>query len=151
VAAPIHDPYHTPRKAKTPSRCSECGATYRNGRWVWETIMPLPAASLTCPACRRARDGVPAGRVTLRGSFFAQHEDEVLRLVRHVEKDEHSQHPLNRIIAIRRAAGQATITTTDIHLPRRIGHALESAWDGTLATHYDEAGHFARVEWERND
>jgi hypothetical protein len=36
-------------------------------------------------------------------------------------------------------------------LPRRIGHALESAWDGKLDTHYDEAGYFARVAWERTD
>ena len=41
------------------------------------------------------------------------------------------------------------VTTTDIHLPRRIGHALEAAWDGELTTHYDEAGYFARVRWER--
>jgi hypothetical protein len=147
----IHDPYRTPRKAKTPSRCAECGAIYRKGRWTWERIVPQPAASLRCPACRRVHDGVPAGEVTLRGSFYLQHEDELLRLVRHVEKAEHAQHPLNRIIAIRRGPGEATITTTDIHLPRRIGHALESAWDGTLETHYDEAGHFARVAWERND
>jgi hypothetical protein len=147
----IHDPYQASRKARTPSRCAECGAIYRNGRWTWQRIMPQPIASLTCPACRRAHDGVPAGEVTLRGSFYVQHTDEVLRLVRHVEKAEHAQHPLNRIIAIRRSAGEATITTTDIHLPRRIGHALESAWDGMLHTHYDEAGYFARVSWERTD
>jgi hypothetical protein len=150
-AEEIHDPYSTSRKAKAPARCAECGAMYRKGRWTWERIMPQPAASLTCPACRRTHDGVPAGEVTLRGSFFVAHADEVLRLVRHVEKAEHAQHPLNRIMAIRRAEGSATITTTDIHLPRRIGHALESAWDGTLETHYDEAGYFARVTWERND
>jgi len=113
--------------------------------------MPLPAATLTCPACRRTHDNVPAGEVTLRGSFYAQHADEVLRLVRHIEKAEHAQHPLHRIMAIRGAADSATITTTDIHLPRRIGHALESTWGGTLDTHYDEAGYFARIAWERTD
>jgi hypothetical protein len=150
-AEEIHDPYWTPRKAKTPARCAECGATYRKGRWSWERIMPQPPATLTCPACRRTHDGVPAGEVTVRGSFFVQHADEVLRVVRATEQAEQAQHPLHRIMAIRRAADSATITTTDIHLPRRIGHALESAWGGTLNTHYDEAGCFARIAWERND
>ncbi len=94
---------------------------------------------------------MPAGEVTLRGTFYVAHADEVLRLVHHVANAEQAQHPLHRIIAIRRAAGSATITTTDIHLPRRIAHALESAWDGELDTHYDEAGHFVGISWERND
>jgi hypothetical protein len=147
----IHDPYRTSRKAKAPARCADCGATYRKGHWTWERLLPQPTASLTCPACRRARDGVPAGEVTLRGSFYVEHADEVLQLVHNIEKAEHAPHPLHRIMAIRRAAGSATITTTDIHLPRRIGHALESAWDGELKTHYDEAGCFVRIAWERND
>jgi hypothetical protein len=150
-AEEVHDPYRTSRKAKAPARCAECGAMYREGRWRWERIMPPPATSLTCPACRRTRDGVPAGEVTLRGAFYAEHADELLRLVRHVAKAERAEHPLHRIMTIRRDGTAATITTTDIHLPRRIGHALESAWDGTLATHYDEAGYFARIAWERND
>jgi hypothetical protein len=52
-------------------------------------------------------------------------------------------------MAIERTSGRIVVTTTDIHLPRRIGHALENAWGGTLATHYDEAGYFVRAHWER--
>ncbi len=52
---------------------------------------------------------------------------------------------------IRRTDSGITITTTDIHLPRRIGHALEDAWHGELKVHYDEAGHFTRVLWDRQD
>ena len=108
-------------------------------------------ASLVCPACRRARDRYPAGEITLGGRFFVEHADEALRLVRNVEDGEHRGHPLHRIIAITRKGGNAVVTTTDLHLPRRIAHALESAWGGTLSTHYDEAGCFVRVSWERND
>ena len=39
------------------------------------------------------------------------------------------------------------ITTTDIHLPRRIGQALHSAYKGSLDVHYDEEGYFIRVHW----
>jgi hypothetical protein len=89
--------------------------------------------------------------VNLRGSFYIEHADEALRLVRNVEKDERDQHPLHRIMAARRTGGTLKVTTTDIHLPRRIAHALESAWGGTLETHYDEAGYFVRISWERNE
>jgi hypothetical protein len=44
----------------------------------------------------------------------------------------------------------ATIRTTGIHLPRRIGHAIVDAYKGELETHYDEAGHFLRVTWRRD-
>jgi hypothetical protein len=147
----IHDPYRTPRKAKGPARCAECGATYRKGHWTWERLLPPPPASLTCPACRRAHDHYPAGQIDVGGTFYVQHADEVLHAVRNVEKAENAQHPLHRIMTIRRGAGTLTIETTDIHLPRRIAHALESAWGGELATHYDEAGYFVRITWERND
>jgi hypothetical protein len=147
----IHDPYRTPRKARSPARCSDCGATYRKGRWTWERLMPPAPASLVCPACRRVRDRYPAGEITLGGRFFVEHADEALRLVRNVEDAEHGGHPLHRIMTIARKGGNAVVTTTDLHLPRRIAHALESAWGGTLSTHYDEAGCFVRVSWERND
>jgi NMD protein affecting ribosome stability and mRNA decay len=147
----IHDPYRTPRKARSPARCSDCGATYRKGRWTWERLQPPPPASLVCPACRRIRDRYPAGEITLGGSFFVEHADEALSLVRNVEAAEHGAHPLQKIMAIKRKGGNAIVTTTDLHVARRIAHALESAWGGELATHYDEGGYFVRISWERND
>jgi hypothetical protein len=147
----LHDPYRTLRKARSPARCSDCGATYRKGRWTWERLQPPAPASLVCPACRRVHDRYPAGEITLGGRFYVEHADEALNLIRNVEDAEHRTHPLNRVIAITRTGGKAVVTTTDLHLPRRIAHALESAWGGTLATHYDEAGYFVRIVWERND
>jgi hypothetical protein len=151
LAEEIHDPYRMPRKTKAPARCAVCGATYRKGRWTWERLRPQPVATLACPACRRMHDKIPAGEVTLRGTFYVEHADEALRLVRNVEAAEHAQHPLNRIMTVRRDGDSLTVTTTDLHLPRRIVHALESAWHGEAATHYDEQGCFVRVVWERND
>jgi hypothetical protein len=42
------------------------------------------------------------------------------------------------------------ITTTDVHLPRRIGHAIVDAYKGDLDTHYDRDGYFARIRWRRD-
>jgi len=111
----------------------------------------VPAATLTCPACRRTADHYPAGEVTIRGKFYVEHADEVLHLVRNIEKAEYDEHPLHRIIAAKRSGDALTITTADIHLPRRLAHAIEAAWGGDLLTHYDEAGYFVRIAWERND
>ena len=146
-----HDPYRAQRKQRTPARCAGCGATYRQGHWTWGRLTPPAPATMVCPACRRTREHVPAGEITLGGGFFGQHADEILRLVQHVAKAENARHPLHRIMTIRRTSDTANVATTDIHLPRRIGHALESAWKGSLNTHYDEAGYFVRVSWERND
>lgn len=37
------------------------------------------------------------------------------------------------------------MNTTDIHLPRRVGEAVERAYSGTLKTHFDEGNYFVRV------
>jgi hypothetical protein len=54
-------------------------------------------------------------------------------------------------MTLRRRGGAIKVTTTDVHLPHRIGHALKDAWAGELVTHYDEQGYYARVTWQRND
>jgi hypothetical protein len=146
----VHDPYRAQAKTRGPRRCPDCGATCIGGRWRWVTLMPRPAA-LQCPACRRVHDRYPAGEIIIRGTFTMSHAEEILRLVQHVAKAESRDHPLHRLMDVRRSGDAVEITTTDVHLPRRIGHALEHAWHGKLATHYDEQGYYARVIWERND
>ena len=69
--------------------------------------------------------------------------------MRNAEAAEKHDHPLQRVMAIEDRDGGLVITTTDLHLPRRIGHALESAMKGTLETHYDESGYFVRITWTR--
>jgi hypothetical protein len=41
------------------------------------------------------------------------------------------------------------ITTTDVHLPRRIGTAVHHAFHGDLKLHFDEDDYFVRVDWTR--
>ena len=147
----IHDPYRTSAKSRGPALCPQCGATYLKGRWTWQRLVPKPIVSLECPSCRRIKDQYPAGEITLRGSFAVEHADEIRRLVRNTEKAGHDEHPLHRIIALQRTGGVTTVTTTDIHLPRRIAHAVEAAWGGSLTTHYDEAGYFVRIDWVRDE
>lgn len=146
-----HDPYRTREKLRQMTACPQCRAIYRNGRWLWpRTDTPAIRAEL-CPACRRINDAYPAGELVLRGGFLAGHRDEVLATVRRVALLEQEEHPLHRIMDIEEHGGETVITTTDIHLPHRIAHALADAWGGSMSMHYDLEGYFARASWERND
>jgi hypothetical protein len=72
-------------------------------------------------------------------------------LARNLEASEKDEHPLNRIMAIEeRTEDELVITTTDIHLPRRIGEAVQRAFHGDLQLHYDQENYFVRVDWQRD-
>jgi len=147
----FHDPYHARGKEKGPARCTDCGATYVRGHWRWQGVTPPATGKTICPACRRVKDRYPAGEVIVSGAFVAAHTKEIEGLIRNTADNESREHPLHRIMDFRRRKGAIAVTTTDVHLPHRIGHALKDAWGGKLATHYDDEGYYARVTWERND
>lgn len=143
-----HDTYKLRGKLKEPSVCPECGALFHKGRWTWGT-KPAGADEVICPACHRIRDRYPKGLVTLTGVFTTSHKDEILAVVRNAEAKEKAEHPLSRVMQIKEQDGALVISTTDTHLPRRIGDALHHAYDGTLDSHYDEGEQFIRVKWAR--
>jgi hypothetical protein len=142
------DAYWSGSKPRGPVYCPQSKAVFRNGRWSWSAA-PAGAKKLRCPACRRVDQGSPAGYVALSGEFFAAHRDEVLARVRNCEKKEKSTHPLERIMAIAPASGGVQVTTTSVHLARRIAHALESAFKGTLNIAYNHQDNLLRVRWSR--
>lgn len=147
----IHDPYKARLKLHEPTLCPQCGAVYHQGRWRWAETPPSGAQEELCQACCRINDNYPAGELTLSGRFLTSHRDEVMNLIHNVQKAEADEHPLNRIIAIEEKPGEALVTTTDIHLPHRIAHALFEAYEGVFEVHYDEEGYFARASWRRDD
>ena len=146
----VHDPYKTRLKLSEPTVCPQCGACYRAGRWTWEKP-PGEAHSGLCQACHRTKDRCPAGSLTLRGGFVAKHRNEILSLTENTAALEKGEHPLHRVMAIDERDGEIEITTTDIHLPRRIGNALHKAFKGSFDFHYDEEGYFLRAVWERDE
>jgi len=142
----ILDPYQARQKPLEPTACRQCGSVYHHGRWQWGQRL-VDAHEDLCPACHRINDGLPAGIVTLHGGATQKHKDEIIGLVRNQETAEKGEHPLNRIISIEEKDEDLVVSTTDIHLPRRIGEALTRAFHGTLGMHFDEAGYFVRVDW----
>lgn len=143
-----HDPYRPRYRYAEPTRCERCGAVFKHGRWTWEPG-PTEASTVVCPACARVRDGLPAGTLVVEGAYARAHRDELLRLVRHQAELERAEHPQNRIMAIDEGPERVVVTTTDIHLPRRIGEALERAHDGALTLRFREDDYGVRVLWQR--
>lgn len=146
----VHDPYKLRRKLEEPTRCPRCGAVYEHGRWAWSEPPAREAHEVLCQACHRIADEYPAGELSVSGAFAAAHRDEIVNLARNIEQVENAEHPLHRIMGVYDRDGALVITTTDVHLPRAIGHAIEDAWEGKLDTHYDDEGYFARVSWHRD-
>jgi NMD protein affecting ribosome stability and mRNA decay len=144
----ILDPYQSQQKLHDGTFCPQCGAVYHEGRWQWRARGEKAGGEL-CAACRRINDKFPAGVVMLRGDFAREHQEEMIHLARHQEEAEKKEHPLNRIISIEEDAQGVVINTTDIHLPRRIGEAVKSAFHGTIEESFEKDGYFVRVSWSR--
>jgi hypothetical protein len=141
----ILDPYQAQQKPQEPTACPQCKAVYHNGRWQWGQ-KPADSHAELCPACRRVNDDLPAGIVTLHGAWARQHKDELIGLARNEEAAEKPEHPLNRIAKIEEMDDGLVISTTDIHLPRRIGEAVRHAFHRHLDLHFDEGGYFLRAD-----
>lgn len=140
------DPYAERAKPREPSACPECGAIFHEGRWRWGTA-PANAHAHLCPACRRVRDKFPAGVVLIGGDFDTAEKDEYLRIVEHEARAEAAEHPIERVMEVEEEDGSVVVTTTSVHLARRIGEALQHAHRGRLDFHYNEGEHFIRVHF----
>jgi len=75
------DSYRATRKPGGEALCPRCDAVYRRGRW---SAGPAPRSPrlLHCPACRRTREQLPAGYVSLSGPFLSAHSEEIVHLMR---------------------------------------------------------------------
>jgi hypothetical protein len=89
------------------------------------------------------------GLVTIMGSFKEKQHEQVVGVIHNAEAQEKKEHPLSRIMGIERRPEGLVISTTDTHLPRRIGEALKHAYHGELSLHYDQDEEFVRVTWTR--
>ncbi len=143
-----HDVYEEREKRREPTVCTDCGAVFANGRWCWKEA-PVNPKRACCPACRRCADGYPAAYIEIKGEFFEEHRTEMLNLIRNTEKQEKAGHPLERIMSIRDEKDCTLITTTGVHVARRIGEALSRSYKGDFSFHYGEGEKNLRVYWQR--
>ncbi|KAA0085049.1 BCAM0308 family protein [Trinickia soli] len=143
-----NDPYALRGKLPEPSACPTCGAVYEKGRWQWLS-RPQDAKEVVCTACRRTAEHMPAGYVYIEGSFANDHRAEVLGLINHHAARAKTEHPMQRVMSIDTADDKTVVTTTDVHLARDLGSALQSAFQGTLDLKYSDDEHLVRAYWQR--
>lgn len=148
LAATREDSYLAGEKSPDPARCPRCRATYIKGRWTWGKA-PGDAPPHKCPACQRIEDRFPAGYLTLRGPFFAEHRREVLDIVAARELRARTDHPMQRIIAVEEVDQGVLVTTTDGHLARSIGVAIHDAYKGDLDLSFAKDENLVRATWSR--
>jgi hypothetical protein len=146
-----HDPCSSTNKPLQPVACPVCNAVFQDGRWHWQDSLPVDSRMEICQACQRIRDNFPAGIVTMSGDFIRKHRQEVVNLARRLEREERARHPLHRIISIEELTDKVIVATTDIHLPKRIGRAMQRAGKGRLDLHYNRDACFVRVNWTADE
>ena len=145
VDGPRDDPYRAAAKMRGKFVCPTCRAVWARGRWTWSEA-PADAREHECPACRRVRERQPAGWIRLEGDL-GTHRGEVLALVRHREAAERAEHPLERIIDVKEEPFGLLITTTGIHVARRIAEALKRTWHEDVEIRYAKSQDLVRVTW----
>jgi len=144
----VHDTYKLRKKLPEPAVCARCGAVFHKGHWSW-AVRPVRAHESICPACHRLADNYPAGILQMSGPFLKTHREELLNAIRHQEREAKREHPLSRLIGLKDTKAGLVVTTTDMHLPRRIGEALWHAYHGELKLHYADDARLLRVTWKR--
>lgn len=148
VQSKRHDVYRSRKGKPEITACPTCGVWFDGRRWVWGEA-PETAAAAPCPACRRIADNYPAGYVDIGGPFFSEHREEILNLVRNVESAEKADHPLERIMDLAEKPDGVALTTTGVHLARRLGEALSRAYNAPSVFRYADDDNQIRVSWHR--
>jgi hypothetical protein len=101
-----------------PAMCRHCHATEWQGEWHWDAPVP-DLAPVTCPACERLRDGVPAHTVELTGDL-PRHWNDVRRLLGEVERTVVAAWPLERLFPVRVLDDRVVVATTGMRIARHL-------------------------------
>jgi len=145
-----HDAYLETQKLPDPTLCTECGVLFSDGRWVWKGT-EKEVHTTVCPACRRIAERNPAGFVDIHGAFFHNRLDEVENLIYNTEKAETLERPMERLIQVVRDDDGTRVTTTGVHIARRIGDAVARAYSGDASIEYLDNEKRVRISVEREE
>jgi hypothetical protein len=151
------DPYIPQGGLREFTMCQSCHAIYHNKQWylseTWAERLKqakgITVANTTCPACRKMKDHLPGGVVTLEGEFLKRHQSEILQLIKNEERRAMGINPLERIIELKASNGSVEVTTTTEKLAQRIGKVVHRAYSGALRFKWSEDVKLTRVYWSR--
>jgi len=144
-----HGAYEKGPKVADSLMCDDCNVVHHGGRWYWGAPPFGEVRGGVCPACRRVRDRHPAGVIRIPTPLVRTAGD-VEHLLRSIEQIEKAEHPLERIIAIETQGDDLRITTTGIHMARRITSQLERRLHKKPRIHYGD-GTEMHATWDADD
>lgn len=138
-----------PHAGKAFVRCTDCGLVHAEGRWRAATLADGAdrAGAGLCPACKQVRDGRPAGTLVLDEPFLP-YAEEIVGMAQNEERAERPEHPLERLLGVESRGRTLVVTTTGVHLARRIAHKLERRFHRDARYRYDEGRQELRVDWD---
>lgn len=128
--------------------CTGCGALFTNDKWTWNTL-PDKYENGVCPSCTRIKNSDPAGQIIIRGTYFSGHKNEIIQLIQNISSAELSIDPLERLMEMCNGSKELVFKTSGVHLARKIGNALQLAFDGELITTQTDDEHLT-VHWNKN-
>lgn len=150
------DPYLLDLKPDEVAICKECRSVYAGQRWELERQATRDLAKAKeiketlCPACRKIRDRMPGGIVTISGAFVRDHEQEIVNLLNHGSQKAMQINPLERIMDIERSDSGMVVLTTNEKLAQKLGRALHKAYSGQVEYKWSEDTKLVRVKWHRD-
>jgi NMD protein affecting ribosome stability and mRNA decay len=152
-----NDPYLPPKGKGLAGTavCKDCKSVYHNKKWFLDEKLYAQKKALKntllviCPACKKTKENVPNGIVTLKGDFLKQHKEEIMNLIHNEDARSKKFNPLKRIMKINEKKGETEILTTSAKLAQRIGSILFKAYSGEVEYKKHENSKFMRVEWKR--
>lgn len=142
------DPYRAAAKPPEPNVCPTCRASFTEGKWSWARG-PKDSFDNLCPACQRINDRFPGGYVTIKGAFLTANRDQIITLIKNLEKKEKAGKPLQRLMEIEDVREGLMVTTTEPLLARGIAEALLEAFKGDLKLKYSRDENLLRATWKR--
>lgn len=102
-------------------------------------------------SCRQVQEGAVQGRVVVRGSYLASHEQEIRRRIQNVAERAGYTQPERRLVAITRQPGELNVLTTSQKLAHRIVHELKKAFKGHAEYAWSDRERRLQAVWSRED
>lgn len=135
--------------AKKPGHtlvCPDCQLVLHEGRWRWGAPPIDKIESARCPACTRIREHDARGTLRLDPAFTPFRE-EVLGMLKNVEEVEKEEHPLERLMDVKDTPDGMLVTTTGVHLARRVAHKLGQRFHKKPRLRYEDGEQRVIVDW----
>jgi NMD protein affecting ribosome stability and mRNA decay len=148
------DPYQ-PEEGQEAAVCAQCHALYQGKRWFFDDQMQARLADtdkvreVVCPTCRKIKDHYPEGILTLSGEFFAEHREEIVRLLEKEAAQVGGRSVADRIIRIVPEGDKLVVETTTEKMAQHLGRTIYKAYKGDLHFRWGEVERFVRVYWSR--